>query len=90
MEIYKMLVLSLGHISKKTAELLEENNVGVVTYPKSEYGWFIVVTDWNGIDANPVPNDLAKCLQFAEEQGCDWLCLDCDGETVDKLPLYQW
>lgn len=90
MEIYKMMVLSTGHISKETAKLLEEDKVGVVVYPKDEYGWFIVVTDWNGIDADPVPDDLAECLKIAEENGCDWLCLDCDGETVENLPIYQW
>lgn len=88
MEIYKMLVLSTGHISKKTAHLLDMNDAGVVVYPKDEYGWFVVVSDW--IDHENIPDDLKKCLELAERHGCDWLCLDCDGKLVPDLATYKW
>ena len=88
MEIYKMLVLSTSHVSKETAKLLDRDNVGVVVYPKSEYGWFIVATDWD--EHENIPDDLQKCLELTEQLGCDWLCLDCDGKCVPELLTYKW
>lgn len=32
---------------------------------------------------------LARLLRFAIEQGCDWLALDRDGNTVEGLPTYE-
>ena len=26
----------------------------------------------------------------AEKAGCTWLCLDCDGEKIKNLPIYEW
>lgn len=89
MEIYKMMVMSTGHISKETAELLDRDNVGVVVYPKAEYGWFIVVSDWWDIEQT-IPEDLKQCLAYAEKNGCDWLCLDYDAELYPDIPSYNW
>lgn len=89
MEIYKMMLMSTGHITKKTAELLTNNEVGIVVYEKDEYGWFIVVSDWQD-NVELIPDDLKDCLSFAEENECEWLCLDCDGKEYDSLPIYKW
>ena len=89
MEIYKMLVMSTGHITKTTSKLLSEEAVGIVVYKKDEYGWFVVVSDWRDNEES-IPDDLKTCLAFAEENGCEWLCLDCDGEEYDALPTYSW
>lgn len=89
MEFYKMMIISSGHVSKKTASLLDEDNVGVIVYDKKNYGWFIVVSDWQDVEL-PIPDDLKQCLAYAENCGCDWLCLDCDGEQCLELPFYNW
>lgn len=89
MEIYKMMVMSTGHISKTTANLLTEEAVGIIVYQKAEYGWFIVVTDWKDSEEH-IPEDLKECLSLAEKNDCDWLCLDCDGEIYSSLPVYNW
>ena len=90
MEICKMMIMSTGHISKNTAILLDKDRVGVVVYPKDNYGWFIVVTDWKDDETASIPEDLKQCLSLAEKNGCDWLCLDCDGECYPELPIYDW
>ena len=36
------------------------------------------------------PACLKDCMRFARKNGCDLLCLDCDGPVVDDLPLYEW
>ena len=89
MEIHKMMVMSTGHISKETATLLDLDKAGIVVYKKGEYGWFLVVTDWQDAE-EPIPIDLEKCLAYAELHGCAWLCLDCDGPMLPDLPQYTW
>ena len=36
------------------------------------------------------PKDIVACMRFAREQGCSWLCLDCDGCEAEGLPTYTW
>jgi len=87
LEIYKMLTLSTAHINSTTAELLDQLQSPVV-YNKSEYGWFIYLNYLK--DDTNIPNDLAQVIQFAKDRGIALLCLDCDAETVDGLPTYEY
>ena len=89
MEISKMLTVSTAHITQETSELLDNDKLSIVVYPKSEYGWFILVCDWDEYE-NELPKDLKKFLMLAEDQGCNWLCLDCDGEVLGFLDVYEW
>ena len=88
MEIYKMMVMSSGHISGNTMALLTGDNAGVVVYQKDDYGWFLVVTDWQD-NIECIPCDLQACLSLAEENGCDWLCIDHDGRRYENPPWYD-
>ena len=106
MEIAKMLTISTAHITKETADKLnyeyedvtEEDyyqnsfcfNTGITIYLKDVFGWFICIPDATILDESAIPDDLRDCLSFALKNGCDWLCLDCDGETVDELPTFEW
>lgn len=95
MEITKMLTISTAHITKETALLLDICTDGVVreisnpVYSKGDYGWFIYI-GCNDSDDPFIPNDLRKCLKLAENNDCDWLCLDRDAEIVDGLDKYEW
>lgn len=89
MEIYKMMIMSTKHVSKTTSHRLDSEQAGVVVYQKDSYGWFIVVTDWRD-NEDDIPEDLARCLSLAEENGCDWLCLDCDAEVYKNIPVCNW
>ena len=92
MEISKMLTISTGHVSKETAELLDYDNInGIVVYQKDEYGWFILASSYNDYDLEEdLPKDLVVVLEFALSHGCEWLCLDCDGEVLDDLEVFDW
>ena len=87
LEIYKMLTISTAHITGPTAELLEELDAPAV-YNKSEHGWFIYLNNLN--DNVSIPEDLTQVIQFAKEKGIAILCLDCDADTVDDLPTYEY
>lgn len=90
MEIDKIITLSTAHITKETYNLLENHPSEVCTalYRKNRYGWFIYVPD--ELDNISVPKDLNKLFEFARRHDCVWLCLDCDGNKVDFLPVYDW
>lgn len=93
MEICKMLTISTIHISRETSNMLDEDLLPVTEFKKGNYGWFIfcpenlIVFYNNGKD---IPDDLWKCMLFACEKSCSWLCLDCDGNEVAELPVYIW
>lgn len=86
LEICKMLTLSTAHISKKTASILKSNSP-VVSYEKGRYGWFIYFGE---SDQEHLPEDLARVIGFTRSCGCDWLCLDRDGEIATDLLVYDW
>ena len=95
MEKHNMLALSTGHVSRETAELMDDDNIDDVTlYNKSGYGWYVYIPD-EGIDFDKLadgecPADLYRCMKYARDNGCDWLMFDCDVETIDELPVYNW
>lgn len=92
MEIEKMMTLSTIHITESTSKYLDrEDRAELVVYPKSEYGWFIYL----GLDSLKdelllIPKDLVEIIQFAIKNDCMWLCLDCDGDEEESLPIYEW
>ena len=89
MEICKMMVMSSGHVSERTAALLAlPGKVNVPVFPKADYGWFIFVSAWENYKEE-LPDDLKACLKLAEDNDCDWLCLDRDGEQYPNLPYYN-
>lgn len=87
LEIYKMLTISTAHIKGTTAEMLEGLDAPAV-YNKSEYGWFIYLNYLN--EDGSIPDDLAQIIQFAKDKEIMLLCLDCDAETVEELPTYEY
>ena len=87
LEIYRILTISTAHIKGTTAELLEGLDAPAV-YSKSEHGWFIYLNYLN--DDGNIPGDLAQVILFAQNKGISILCLDCDADTVDQLPTYEY
>jgi len=95
MEISTMLTINSAHITKETADILADHNAAagwtmmLAVYDFDEYGWMIYVSDSDGAE-DGMPEDLAACVELAQDKGCDWLRLDSDGEIVDELPVYEW
>ena len=89
---FTMLDMSTCHITKETNEmLLNESIQDAVYYQKPGYGFFInVPDDLEDAENGDVPGDLYKCMKFAQDDGCQWINLDCDGTVIDKLPQYEW
>lgn len=104
-EIDQMLTISSIHISKDTQKLLDEavkelsdlaidDNDMPPVHEKLGYGWFIACdpdTDNEALGEtwNDYPVDLVAAMRLAKEQGCFWLCIDCDGPEVDGLEKFE-
>lgn len=95
-EISQMLTISSVHVSQDTRELLDQTVDDECcvpmppVYEKSGYGWFVVCNPDTDNEAlgetwDDYPVDLVAAMRLAKEQGCFWLCIDCDGPEVDEL-----
>jgi hypothetical protein len=95
-EIRKLLILSTGHVSKETADLLNGHNSTwpCVGGPYSEHGWFVYCHEEQGsleVPRDFIPDDLFAVMTYAREKhGAHNVLLDCDGDRVDDLPYYEW
>lgn len=89
MTIETMLVISTGHVTLKTAKMLDSNpNIWPVKgYRHGEYGWLFPVPP--EIEEH-IPLDLYRVLSAAKEQGCVWLLMDRDAEALDDLKVFDW
>jgi len=95
MEIDKMLTVSTAHISIETNNwLIRECNpssaTDITAYMKDDVGFFVYVPDLSQFIVQNIPEDLVKCMKLAYENGCSWLCLDCDGSEVEGLEVFNW
>ena len=95
MEISKMVTVSTCHISEETNNMLADknNSLPISVYDKTDYGWFIYMPADKDNDADvlkALPTDLAVLFMFARYNEVDVICLDCDGEEIDGLPIYNW
>ena len=95
MEISRMLTISTAHIAEETAKALNESlyssepSIDLCIYEKKDYGFLIhIPEDWK--TKRTLPSDLQTCIELADKNGCIWLCLDRDAETVTGLPVYGW
>ena len=80
-EIRSFLTLSTAHITKRTSDRLTKCN-----YNYGNYGHFVYVggPHWD------MPGDLLEVSNYARACGCQYVLFDRDGDTIDKLPTYEW
>lgn len=92
MEISRMLTLSTAHITQSTNDWISQQEIFCLpAFQKDDYGWFIYISNEPLDDESMnIPDDLCKVISFAKAENCDWLCLDCDGEIVNGLTVYEW
>jgi hypothetical protein len=91
-ELHSMICLSMGHVSKETAQDFEgPNEFGTmpIFYEKREYGWFVYVSKEVETDKD-YPADIVDLLAYARARGCGWIMLDQDGPVVDGLKTWEW
>ena len=95
LRIGRHLGISTSHIRPATADLLdqwapmipESQPLGVA---EAGYGWFVLTDPLDGAEREIVPAELWAAIEFARAQGCRWLLLDRDADTVDALETFDW
>lgn len=66
---------------------------GIVVYPKSEYGFFVPLSDDMFEDhtiRSYMSGELPAIIDYARVLGCDWLMFDRDGPVEPALQSYDW
>jgi hypothetical protein len=94
MEIAKHLVLSTAHITETTSQLFDIwADLSPLQRPldvaSTDYGWFVSIRRNPNADQE-VPPELLAAVVFAGKQGCAWLLLDRDADTIPELQTFDW
>lgn len=93
MQIDKMLILSTAHISEIEMQRISDDEApGFVVYP-NDYGAFVLVDRYPGYSEATEPDTmprLSAVAGYARGNGCNWIKLDADADTVDALPTFDW
>jgi len=94
--IQNYLDCSTKHISVCDAQLLKDPPDALLVY-ENEYGWFVhVPADLDEgefveeLTDKGVGPGLLRVLQFARENNCNWVKLDCDGTEIPALLEFDW
>lgn len=90
--IFKFMEISTAHISPETNEYLMamiEDGDFMLHLFHTGYG-FLINVPYGDKWYTDLPLDLKRCLEFARENDCKWLHLDCEGDVIDDLKEYIW
>lgn len=90
-EVQSILMLSTGHVTKATADILNtpgQDLIGGVMIWQS-YGWVVWVDADAAVTYAQYP-DLVACMKFALDMGIFWIRFDCDVDAIPDLPSYDW
>lgn len=95
LEIGSYVALSSSHISWPTTEKIDEwmkldPSERTLSIADTHYGWVIATDPSTFGDYLEIPDDLFHALAFARELGCNYLILDRDASTTDRLVSYEW
>lgn len=104
-ETFTVVVLSTGHVTKGTADSLDEiiklrfagtqSQVGI-----GDWRYWVIAERWAeygwwvwaGIEdgRDELPADLRACLDYGRDHGARWVMFDCDGPLEPELTRYEW
>jgi len=97
LELHKIPVISTAHIDLATNNRLDHD--GGPWCPCAAYhdvGYFLFLDDLEASDEE-VPQCLTAIRDWLRKlraegvvDDCCWVRLDCDAETVEELPTYDW
>lgn len=95
LETGRYCVLSTAHVSTATASLLEKwcSEVGrnrPINVASTIYGWFVPTRDVDDGARSLLPDDLLRAISFGRTGRCEHILFDCDADTVEALPTYDW
>ena len=94
LDIRRFVVISTGHVSEKTATMLDETPSRRWPFAGGSYdeiGWFAYVHHENvGLDRDRIPDELFAVMTWARQKDVDYILFDRDGGRIDDLPFFDW
>ncbi|MFS0841304.1 hypothetical protein [Paenibacillus sp. 1P03SA] len=93
--IYKLLDVSLFHLSRETSyQLLElcrrvQKPFSLMVYGAGDMSFVISVPDDPAL-LKTLPSDLKAVLTYANKKGCAWILLDAIADIFKDLQSYDW
>lgn len=94
LDVRTFVVIGTGHVTEKSAAFLD--TVPSEQWPclggrYGEYGWFLYAHEENcGTGKDRIPDDIFAVMTWARKRGFEYVLVDCDADTVDDLPVYDW
>lgn len=89
-ELHVVLGISTKHISKETQDYLDvcaDGGSSDTVYIKEDccdkYGWWVACFEE---PESGTPEDLRRCIEFAQKHGANWLMLDWNATVYAELP----
>lgn len=90
--LHKVLELSTAHLTAETREFVDQCATtaasNVTAFRKEDfgahYGWWVFCCD-----TDDVPEDLRRCVQYADANNAAWIEFDNDGPVYAELPVYE-
>lgn len=97
-EKHTIPVISTAHIDLATNSLLDRNPAQFGAGASYEgCGYFLYLDEPQSYDGHEVPQCLLdirdwlrKCEATGELDNCRWVRLDCDADSIEGLPTYNW
>jgi hypothetical protein len=90
LDIQKLLVLSVNHLSDSTRGTLDAGLAPVGWAPQidHDFGW-----DWyvasESADLSDYPPEFDAIFQLARQHNCQWVRFDLDGPELDVIPVWD-
>ena len=89
-EIDRIICMSTAHISRDSAELLENDDFSAIAFPNPN-GYGIIVRCLSGENHfGDGADDVASCIAYARQRGCGYIRFDRDFPPLPDLPIYEW
>lgn len=87
----RLIVVSTAHVSKATADTLNNSPASqwpCLGGPYGDYGWFFFCHEEND---GTIPAELFDVMVWARKNHrTDNILLDCDADPVEGLPVFDW
>jgi hypothetical protein len=91
---FRVAYLSTAHLTQEAAQQLQGcGNAGVpaLRVMRDEYGFFVSVpSELFAAFYKQYPASLTRCVEWAFQQGFDYVLFDRDADPVSTLTTYDW
>jgi hypothetical protein len=99
MHIRRIVDLSTAHITQQDSELLTKLSVDSAAIHDTGYGFIVWVPSHSdhledrvktSVEIEGLSESYCEALRLAFRNDCQFVCFDCDADTVEELEIHDW